>query len=282
MRFPKFQQLSAYLILALFAWTLNSCVKGKGEIVQQSFESVEPFTGLDLKDMFNVEVTLGGQQEVLAVGHQNIIDRLILNVDADDVLNMELERGNYKDFQLTLYITIPYADYFKLSGSGNMTLFNNELVTLDSVLLENSGSGNITGVGAFRMTDKAEVLVGGSGDVNFDLESGQLTVRNSGNGRMNLDFITNEVNAIVSGSGNMNFSGFCPTQNVVNSGSGTYKAFNVDAQNTNVELQGSGSAEVKSSNQLNATISGSGSVYYKGTPIVNEILTGSGAVVDAN
>lgn len=282
MRFPKFQQLSIYLMLVLLAWTLNSCVKGKGEIVQQSFESVEAFSGLELKDMFNVEVTLGGQQEILAVGHQNIIDRLILNVDGEDVLNMELERGNYRDVELTLYITVPYADYFKLAGSGNMLLFNNESVVLDSILLESSGSGNITGVGEFRITDKAEVDISGSGDVYFDLESGQLIARNSGNGRMNLDFITNEVNARVSGSGNMNFSGFCPTQHLINSGSGTYKAFNVDAQNSNIELEGSGSAEVNSSNQLNATISGSGSIYYKGTPIVNEIITGSGAVVDAN
>jgi hypothetical protein len=282
MRFPKFQRLSVFLLLGLFAWTLNSCVKGKGDIVQQSFESVEPFTGLELKDLFNVEVTLGGQQEVLAVGNQNIIDRLILNVDSDGVLNMELERGNYRDIQLTLYITVPYADYFKLAGSGNMTVFNNEAVTLDSLLLESTGSGMITGIGAFRVTDNAKADLTGSGNINFDLESGQLEVRSSGSGQMNLDFITNEVNATISGSGNLNFSGFCPTQHIMSTASGTYKGFNVDAQNTNVELSGSGSAEVKTSNQLNATISGSGSVFYKGTPIVNENITGSGAVVNAN
>ena len=62
--------------------------------------------------------------------------------------------------------------------------------------------------------------------------------------------------------------------------SGSVKSFGFAAQQTVVNIEGSGNAEVTVLQNLNATIKGSGNVYYKGNPAsINSKITGSGQVI---
>ncbi len=65
------------------------------------------------------------------------------------------------------------------------------------------------------------------------------------------------------------------------SGSGKMSAANLLANNVDMNVSGSGSAEVYCSGILNAEISGSGKIYYTGNPDkVNSDVSGSGSVKD--
>ena len=85
------------LFLMLFASTillLNSCIKGKGGIVEQQITVADDFTGVKAMGEFDVVVVLGSAKTVIAKGNQNIIDRLITNVNNDGILELELEAGD--------------------------------------------------------------------------------------------------------------------------------------------------------------------------------------------
>ena len=61
-------------------------------------------------------------------------------------------------------------------------------------------------------------------------------------------------------------------------GSGEVHSFNLLSEATEVEINGSGNAEVFASKQLNVSISGSGDVQYKGSPVVNQSISGVGHI----
>lgn len=271
-----------FLLTILVVNLLQGCIKGEGPIVQQAVSISDPISGVKAMGSFDVIVTLGTAQSVTAEGQQNIIDRLITRVTNEGVLELELERGNYKDFEMTVYVTIPTGNNFILTGSGDMTVVQSEGLRLDSLTLNLSGSGDLKGLGEFLVDGRSYIKLTGSGDVNFNIETGQLESDLSGSGDINLNFEAGEADVNITGSGHCNFTGFAPTQVLSNSGSGDYRGFGVYSSNTTAVLTGSGEVECRASSQLNATLSGSGDLLYKGTPVISSTVTGTGIVRDAN
>ena len=126
-----------------------------------------------------------------------------------------------------------------------------------------SVSGKITSESTF-ITDNLDVSISGSGDIDFSTE-------------------TTTIDASISGSSNIDISGTTDSQVIRISGDGDYKGFNLESNNTETFISGSGNCEVYVNTRIDANISGSGSVYYKGTPsTINHSITGSGELVDAN
>lgn len=261
---------------------LNSCIKGKGGIVEQQITISDDFTGVKAMGEFNVVVVLGSAKTVIAKGNQNIIDRLITNVNNDGVLELELEPGNYREFDLTVYISIPSATYFGTSAEGDLTVVQSEGLQLDSLNIVMSGSGNIKGLGDFLINGLTKIKNTGSGDLTMHFTTGQVNSDHSGDGDLNLDYEASESTMKLGGSGNYNLTGFSPTQTITHSGSGDYRAFYVYSSLTNANLSGSGNIECRVSSQLNATLSGSGDILYKGSPVITSNITGSGSLRDAN
>jgi hypothetical protein len=273
------------LFLMLFASTillLNSCIKGKGGIIEQQIIVADDFTGVKAMGEFNVVVFLGQSKTVIAKGNQNIINRLKTNVNNDGILELELEPGNYLDFDLTVYISIPTATYFGTTSEGDLTLVQSEGLQLDSLNIVMSGNGNIKGLGDFLINGLTRIKNTGAGDLTMNFTSGQLNAEHSGEGDLNLDYESGESTMKLSGSGNYNLTGFSPTQYITHSGTGDYRAFYVYSSITNATLSNSGNIECRVSSQLNATLSGSGDILYKGSPVVTSNITGTGSVRDAN
>jgi hypothetical protein len=273
---------TAYLLLFSVAILFNSCIKGKGDIVEQLLTVSEDFTGVKAMGKFNVVVFLGQSKTVIAKGNQNIINKLITNVNNDGILELKLEPGNYLDFDLTVYISIPTASYFGTSSEGDLTLVQYEGLQLDSLNIVMSGDGNIKGLGEFLINGLTKIKNSGNGDLTLDFNCGQLSADHSGDGDLNLDYEAGESNMKLSGSGNYNLTGFSPTQYITNSGSGDYRAFYVNSSITDATLTNVGNIECRVSSQLNAVLSGSGNILYKGNPIVNSTITGTGSVRDSN
>src|SRR5262249_14520299 len=129
---------------------------------------------------------------------------------------------SYED--ITVNISVPSADYFRLSGSGNMDVIGN--VAANNLKVTLSGSGDIAVENAV-VSDKIDADVSGSGNIRI----------------MNGSAINEDLD--ISGSGNI-------------------ELVDVQAQNGVTHISGSGDMKVVLSQSLDARISGSGSVFYHG------------------
>jgi hypothetical protein len=126
--------------------------------------------------------------------------------------------------------------------------------------------------------------ISGSGSIKGqnDWFTGDLDLRVSGSGNIQVDAVGEDFKAFVSGSGNIQVAGAAQSLTTSTSGSGDIRAFDLNTQECESIISGSGDVEVSVSNILKARISGSGDVRYKGTPSIQASVSGSGRVINAN
>ncbi len=142
---------------------------------------------------------------------------------------------------------------------GDMKIF----VTIpDITLLKISGSGDIVSED-FLNTDDIVLQIFGSGNIDLGLNSDDIEAKISGSGAMNLEGDADHLDLRIEGSGDFN-------------------AFNLTTNTMDVNISGSGDADVRVLNELDVRISGSGDVRFKGNPVLNVSISGSGRVIDAN
>lgn len=131
------------------------------------------------------------------------------------------------------------------------------LPMLNSIILE--GSGSVTSEQVFN-TGKTHLAIKGSGSIAIDtLHEGLLDV-------------------ILDGSGSVSMNGTCRELEFTSTGSGDLHALGLAANEVEIELKGSGSAEITAISELEAKLTGSGSLRYRGRPEVSTKVEGSGSV----
>ena len=234
--------------LFIIACAMISCQKdsisisGQGSIASKTL-SISDFSGIDLAEAGNVVVSQGAIQEVVATGHTNIIDRIRKEVSGD-TWKIDFEKGRYKDYELTINITVPNLKSISLSGSGHITV--NDFIDQSELDIDLSGSGQID---LYRFT----------GPKNMDVDiSGSGTI--TGNSEIPL----------------------LQNANIKISGSGRYDGFPIMSDDCKIKMSGSGNCNVSVRNTLDVTISGSGTVYYRGNPTVMDHTNSAGHIIDAN
>ena len=136
-------------------------------------------------------------------------------------------------------------------------------ITIPNVTsLRISGSGELVSENVL-VIDDIDLNISGSGDMDIAMEADDIESRISGSGTIIMEGVADDIDLEISGSGD-------------------YRAFNLEANRANVEIRGSGDAEVFVRDELDVKISGSGDVLYKGNPSIDVEITGSGEVIDAN
>ncbi|MGB8192213.1 MAG: head GIN domain-containing protein [Chitinophagaceae bacterium] len=125
--------------------------------------------------------------------------------------------------------------------------------------VESSGSGDIFSEGKLNNTSPIEMEMSGSGNIKVDVNAP-------------------EVKADLRGSGNINVSGETRIFSSSILGSGDIRAADLKAENVDVDIAGSGNAEVFASVKLTVDVKGSGDVKYKGGAQVSSDIAGSGSV----
>ena len=227
------------LVTGLFIFPSCEKVVGEGPLVTQT-RTVGNFTGVSSEMSGKVNFTIAPDYKVEITAQQNILDVLNTNV-VNGVLHIDFKNNvrvkQHED--LLINITAPYADYFRVSGSGNMNVQGD--ITANNLKVTLSGSGDITVQNAV-IADKIDTDISGSGNISI-----------AGGSAVNED-------VDISGSGKVEMAG-------------------VDAQNAVTHTSGSGDVKVALSTNLDAHISGSGSVYYHGNPIISTHISGSGRVI---
>ncbi|HNW51904.1 MAG TPA: head GIN domain-containing protein [Prolixibacteraceae bacterium] len=235
--------------IALFlAVVQTSCIRvdlegdwihGKGSLVEREL-TLEEFSAIENSGSFNVIVSQGSDQKVVAVGNANIIEHLNTSVE-DGFWNICLDRGSYSFFDLTIYVTIPEVESLELSGSGDINLneFNQDLAP--------------------------EIIINGSGSFEMnEFESArELVVNMNSSGSF---YAERHVNCF-------------EKLTVRVSGSGSFHGYNIEVNDCKASTSGSGSCYVYAAGTLDASISGSGSIRYKGSPEVFSNDNGSGRLV---
>ena len=126
-----------------------------------------------------------------------------------------------------------------------------------------------------------EISLNGSGSIDADgtIAADNLKISVSGSGDIELSI--NSKNAIgeVAGSGDLTLSGTTVNFEGKIVGSGDLKASKFKAENTTVEVAGSGDANVYASGNLQARVIGSGDIKYSGNPKKEDTkVSGSGNI----
>lgn len=120
----------------------------------------------------------------------------------------------------------------------------------------------------------------GSGNVIGSLAPAtKLNLENRGSGNMTINSTTEEhVFVFNDGSGDFQLSGNTKNLIIEIRGSGNVEAFDLQAINGNIEIDGSGDVMVNVEESLIVSINGSGDVVYMGNPSLQVNIQGSGNV----
>lgn len=149
----------------------------------------------------------------------------------------------------------------------------------NGVNLKTSWSKNIKITIPFEDIEK--VSLAGSGDLvtKNTIETDDFKVSLAGSGDIDLNINANSIHASVSGSGDIDLNGKTTSLSAKVTGSGDFHGFDLESNNTEVKVTGSGGAEVISNETLKARVTGSGDIEYKGNPKKEETkVTGSGTI----
>lgn len=237
----KTQVIGFVLAASTIAFVGCKRVNGKGEVETRHYD-LSNFDEVDLSGVGDVQIITDANSFVEVETHANLFEALEIRVDEDD-LKIGTKKGYNigKYDKLTIYVHAPRIEHVEVSGSGT-----------------------ITGSGAFAVVESFDADVSGSGEINI------------------AGIVAQSVDADVSGSGNIRLAGTASNAELEVSGSGNIRAFDLTSTNTEAQVSGSGNVETTTTGSLNVRISGSGNVSYKGQPSINVSGSGSGNVTNAN
>lgn len=231
--------LLAAIVLSSCRFVENRRIKGDGNVTTAQ-RSITGFAGVETRGFIDIEVSQG-DYKVTVEADQNMIPYILTDIhDGNLIVSLKDDFNSYSFTSAKVIISAPALHVFHTSGSGNIT-----------------GRGKITD------TNKMEIGIGGSGNVDLDINSPS-------------------VNAEIGGSGNMTLRGETKEFVSQTNGSGNTEAYDLKSETVKASIYGSGNTNVFASVKLTAEIFGSGNVNYKGNPQINSSSHGSGSVSSAN
>jgi hypothetical protein len=214
-------------------------IKGNGQLKKENRE-ISAFTSLASRGAMDVEITYGKSNSITIEADENLLPYIETSVENGQLTIRPKQQVNLKsNSRMVVHISMTIINSLQQSGSGNI-MGNGAFVNDGKTNISLAGSGNIT-IG-FRSFKDLDLSISGSG--NIDLTNGE----------------TNNILAQISGSGNIDCS-------------------SISSNDVVAKISGSGNIKVNAKNSLDTRIAGSGNVYYKGdvTNIKSKVL-GSGKV----
>lgn len=228
------------LAVAAALITFSSCKKiiGEGDL-QTETRNITDFSGVSASIGGKIYYKIDPVYKVEITAQRNILD-VIQATKLNGHLLLKVKDGVRikSSEEIIVNISAPTADYFHLSGTGDLVTTGN--ISAADLDMSISGTGNLT-VSAVSIAGKIKAAISGSGNINV-------------------------------------LAGSAKNEELRISGSGKLLLEGVAAENAETKISGSGDIKVNVSQSLDATISGSGSVYYYGNPLITTNISGSGRV----
>lgn len=172
----------------LAAVVLPSCsettfqIEGEGPVVTEILD-IEDFTSISMSGVDDLILTQGSEQSVVVKGQANIISRIEKEV-VNGTWYMELENGNYGQYELTYYVTVPVVEVLTNTGNGNVTV--NDSWLQENFILNLNGNGSFSGY-------------------SFSVKSCEVNITGTGNCEISVDEV---LDVTIDGTGNVYYMGF--------------------------------------------------------------------------
>jgi hypothetical protein len=216
------------LVFALFL------IGSAAEAQQTETRTPGSFTQVENMGSWDVEITKGSTDVVRLESKGFDLSKVITEVKGNR-LEIKLQKGNYKNVDIKVYVTMRELESVGNGGSGNIHVLSDFGASSFHIAL--SGSGNITtrninaGNLNVGMTGSGKVLIeggeaedahiaqSGSGDfegINFTTEA--VKIAKSGSGKTSIG-VTDSFTVGASGSGDIYYRGNPAQQNIKISGS---------------------------------------------------------------
>lgn len=135
------------------------------------------------------------------------------------------------------------------------------------------------------ITKISKISLGGSGNISNEniIKSEDFSVSLGGYGNIKLQLETSTTNINIGGSGNIDLSGKTNQFICSIAGAGNVNAFELNSEDSNATIAGSGSVKMTANKKIRAKIVGSGNIYYKGNPTKKDVKSvGSGKIINQN
>lgn len=192
------------------------------------------FTQIETGGSWDVFITKGNRDEIRLESETFDLNKVITEVTGQK-LEIKLEKGNYRNVDLEVYITVRELESVGVSGSGNVQLLSD--FGSDEFSLGSSGSGVIETKNI--LADNLKVGMSGSGDIRIaggkvenlnvnqsgsgNFEGSNLIAQNvkvgkSGSGQTSV-YAERSLTVGSSGSGNVYYRGNPDSKSIGNSGS---------------------------------------------------------------
>ena len=169
-----------------------------------------------------------------------------------------------------------------LSGSGMLVIEQSGTeslsITADDNLMQYLTS-NVSG-GELELGTRAGTSVSPSQDITYRITLRKLDgLELSGSATAQVRGVaTDRLEVSISGAGEVTISGRADAQEINISGSGEYLAAGLASKAVDIDISGSGNAELAVSDKLDVEVSGSGSIDYVGHPAITQSVSGSGEI----
>ncbi len=192
------------------------------------------FTKIENNGSWDVEITKGSKDEVRLESNGFDLNKVITEVDGSK-LTIKLERGNYKNVNIKVYVTVRELESVGNGGSGDMLIKSDFGANTFSIGLAGSGDIIAQNINARKLTvgmsgsgkviieggqaDEVNIGQSGSGDfdgINFTSES--VKIGKSGSGTTSIG-VVESLTVGASGSGNVYYRGNPEKQSIGVSGS---------------------------------------------------------------
>ena len=124
----------------------------------------------------------------------------------------------------------------------------------------------------FTKLNKIEVLSSSDVKSTNQITSDKLEVNLAGSASdIDLDLNVKELITSIAGAGDVKYKGTADTHSIVVKGAGDVSAYNLETNNTNVEIDGAGDARLNVKQNLTGTINGAGDIKYLNEPATKDI-----------
>lgn len=220
--------VSIVILSAFFFWQKQGGFLEKGNIISET-RVVAGFDKVSISGN-GLVVVEQGQDELLRIDADGRLLEYIITEVIDEELQISYKEHAPFSFPIpeaTFYLTVKEIEKINLIGSVNL---KSSLTTANQL----------------------ELIINGSGRMEMEIQTENLTVNLNGSGRIELEGVADQ-------------------QQVTVSDSGDFYGKKLEGKEGKVTLAGSGRVEVNTTDKLDVSIGGSGSVYYLGDPALGKI-----------